>query len=234
MTRIARLKTRIGKNHLRGAEVAGLRDANGFAIERFVAAAVGDHQFAIGFAAGVNHLLTFGRRVRHRLFAEHMLAGLKSAHRVLGVHAVGQHDVNHIHIGIVFDRIVILIVVNVLFIDFISQRELVGFVRMSADESDDFGLLAFGERGENLIDRQTAQADDGPSELLARRIGNMKLGGCGFQQAFEGAGCEQALSGLLHEIAAGEFVDNRHAEPPGHSGSWIFPLLAKSARSGHP
>ncbi len=104
-----------------------------FLVIGLILAAVGDHQLAVGRARGVNHLLAFGGRVGHGLFGEHMLAGLESADGVLSVHAVGQHDIDDVHLGIVFDGIVILVVVDILRAHAISQSQLVGFIRVAAD-----------------------------------------------------------------------------------------------------
>src|SRR6266700_7024803 len=106
-----------------------------------------------------------------------MLARLVSANVVFGVHAIGQHDINDVNVRVVFDRVVILVVVNIFRADTVALRELVGFVGMAAHQSDDFRLLALGERGKNLVDGETSEANNGPAQLLAGRIGYAELRG---------------------------------------------------------
>src|SRR6266480_7231449 len=110
-----------------------------------------------------------------------MLACLVAAHSVFGMHAVGQHDINDVNVRVVFDRIVILVVVDVLLADAVTKRELVGFIGMTAYQCNDFRLLTLSERGKYLIDRETTQADDGPPQLVARRVRDSELRGSGLQ-----------------------------------------------------
>ena len=85
-----------------GAQVGGL-----------VLAAVGDHEFPVGLLAGVDHGLGIGDGGGHGLFAEHVLAGLGRADGVLGVHAVGQGDVDGVDVFVVGDGVDSFVAVDV-------------------------------------------------------------------------------------------------------------------------
>jgi hypothetical protein len=92
-----------------------------------------------------------------------MLSGLQSAHRVFGVHAVGQNDIDNVDFRVVLERVVVVVVVDVFGTDPIALRQFVGFVGVAAYEGNDLRFFAFGKRWQNLINGETAQADDGPT-----------------------------------------------------------------------
>jgi hypothetical protein len=64
---------------------------------------------------------------------------------------------------------------------------------MAAHKRDNFRLFAFRKRRKNLIDGQTPQADNRPSQLLARRIRNDKLGMCRLHERTRDPGCQHSL-----------------------------------------
>jgi hypothetical protein len=64
-----------------------------------------DEQLA-GSLGGGEHGLGLGGVAGDWFFAENILAGLHRLDRPLGVQAVGQRDINSIHIGIVDQRLV--------------------------------------------------------------------------------------------------------------------------------
>lgn len=104
-----------------------------------------------------------------------MLARLEPANGVLGVHAVRENDIDDVYIRIVLDRVVVLVVINVLWIHGVAQRELVGFVRVAAYEGRDLRFLAFRKGWKDLMDGEVTEADDGPAEFLAGRVGSDHL-----------------------------------------------------------
>ena len=134
-----------------------------------------------------------------------MLAGLVPANRVLGMHAVGQHDVDDVDFRIVLERVVVLIVVDILRVHAVAQRQLVRLVGMAADQGHHLRLLALRERGQDLVDRQTAQADNRPSQFLARRIGDLLRGGVLQKRSGEIGRC-QTLPNFADESAASDFL----------------------------
>ena len=93
-----------------GTEIAQLADRTRarqpprFEIKRFEMAAVTDHQFFAGLLAGGDHAFAFDGRQRHRLFAQHVLAGPGATNRVFGVHRYRQADVDDVDLGIVLMR----------------------------------------------------------------------------------------------------------------------------------
>ena len=133
-----------------------------------------------------------------------MFAGLVPSNRVLGVHPVGQHYINDVDFRIVPDRIVVLIVVDVLRVHSVAQRQLVRFVGMAADQRHHLRLFTFRERRQDLIDREAAQPDDGPSHFLARRVWNLQRGGIFHERAGK-IGGHQTLANLGDEASAGDF-----------------------------
>ena len=77
---------------------------------------------------------------------------------------------------------------------------------MSADESHHFRFFAFRECRQDLVDRKTAQADDGPSHFLARRVWNLQRGGI-LQESTGKIGGYQALANFGDEASASDFFD---------------------------
>src|ERR1051325_2668010 len=165
----------VSENDLGRAKIVGARNADGFAIVRLVAATVGDHQLAAGFPRGIDHLLALGRSASHGFLGEDMLAGLQSTDGVFGMHAIWKDDVNNIDFGVFLDGVIVLVVVNASWIYAVTHGQLVGFVRMAAYKRHDLRFLAFGESGQNLVDREAAQSNNSPSKFLARGIGDDKL-----------------------------------------------------------
>ena len=143
----------VSEDDLSRAQFMGARNPDGFTIVRLISATVGNHQLAAGFARGIDHLLALGRSVGHRLLGEDMLAGLQSTDGIFGMHPIGQNDVNNVDFGVVFDGVIVLVVKDVFWIYAVTQRQLVGFVRMAAYKRHDLGFFAFGEGGQNLVNR---------------------------------------------------------------------------------
>ena len=116
-------------DELDGPEVGGL-----------VVAAVGDHELDVGGLAGGDHGLGFGDVDGHGLFAEDMLAGLGGADGVLGVHGVGQRDVDGVDGGVVRDLVEVFVAVDGVGGDAVFGGDAVGFVAMAADQAGDLGV----------------------------------------------------------------------------------------------
>src|ERR1035438_8035248 len=73
----------------------------------------------------------------HWLLAEHVLAGLGGSYGVLGVHRVGQCDVDGINSGIVHDFVEIFVAVYRRGRNVVFGCDTLGFVAMAADERGD-------------------------------------------------------------------------------------------------
>src|SRR5207248_3219086 len=93
-------------------EPARLNDPDRLLPHWLVVHAVADHQFDLSLTASVDHLVAFGARNRHRLLAQYMLSRLRTAHRVLAVHAVRQTHVNRIYIRVLADLVKCLVRVD--------------------------------------------------------------------------------------------------------------------------
>ena len=60
-----------------------------------------DHQQAVGFFCRGDHPLAIGQPQRHRLFAEHVLAGFQRANGNVGMQECGQRDVDKLDLRVV-------------------------------------------------------------------------------------------------------------------------------------
>lgn len=98
------------------------------AVVRLVLDAVGDHELFVGALARGDHLLGFGGAVGHRLFAQHVFAGLRGAHGVLGVQTVRQDDVDRLDFGVVAQLVVVLVGIDLLGRKSVDARSLLRFV----------------------------------------------------------------------------------------------------------
>ncbi len=203
---VAHIEAVVADDRDERSEFLGARDANHLAIEGLVLAAIGDHQLALRLLAGGDHGFAVGNRSGHRLFAQHMLAGLEAANGVFGVHAVGQHDVNDVDVGIVLQLVVGLVAVDVLRVDAITRAELGGLFGMPGNERDGLGMLAQGKRRKDLVDGERAESDDRVAELLAWGIGHAQLRRCRPQQSGRKAGSRNTLSYAREKAPPSELV----------------------------
>ena len=133
-----------------------------------------------------------------------MLTGLEPTNRVLGMHPVGQHDVNDVNFRIVPDRVVVLIVVNIFRAHAVTERQFAGFVGVAADQGHHLRLLAFRKRRQDLVDGQTAQSDNRPSRFLSWRIRHLQRVSA-FQERPGKIGYRQTLSNFGDEPPASNF-----------------------------
>ena len=147
------LAERAVADELDGAEVGGL-----------VVAAVGDHELDVGGLAGGDHGFGFGDVGGHGLFAEHVLAGLGGADGVLGVHGVGQRDVDGVDGGVARDLVEVFVVVDGAGGDAVLGGDAVGLVAMAADQAGDGGVGG-GEGAAHEMVGDAAQADDGVADF---------------------------------------------------------------------
>ena len=95
-----------------------------------------------------------------------MLPRVERANGVLRVHAVGEDVVDDVDLIVVFDRVVVFVVVNVLRIDAVFLRGVIRLIRMPAHQRGRFRKLRLCKRRHDLPQRQTPEADDRPAELL--------------------------------------------------------------------
>jgi hypothetical protein len=70
------------------ADCTFLTDRSGLHIERLKVQAMRNAEFAFDRLRTCDHSLTVLDRGRHRLFAEHMFAGLERPYRIFGVHGI--------------------------------------------------------------------------------------------------------------------------------------------------
>jgi hypothetical protein len=82
------------------------------AVGRLEVDAVGDAELAVVGLRRGDHPLALGAGRGHRLFAQHVLAGLERAHRVLGVEADREDDVDAVDLAVVLHRVVVGVVVE--------------------------------------------------------------------------------------------------------------------------
>ncbi len=153
------LAERAVANELDGAEVGGL-----------VVAAVGDHELDVGGLAGGDHGLGFGDVDAHGLFAEHVLAGFGGADGVLGVHGVGQGDVDRVDGGVAGDLVEVFVVVDGGCGDAVLGGDAVGLVAMAADQAGDGGVGG-GKHAAQEVVCDAAEADDGVSDFARGGLG---------------------------------------------------------------
>ena len=103
-------------------------------------AAVGDHELDVGGFAGGDHGFALGNAGGHGLFAEDVLAGLGGADGEVGVHGVGQGDVDGIDGGVVEDVVEVVVVVDGVGGYAVLGGDAIGLVAMAADQGGDGGV----------------------------------------------------------------------------------------------
>jgi len=176
------------------AEVAVANELDGAQIGRLIVAAIGDHQFLVCGLAGGDHLLAVFNAGGHGLFTEHVLAGLGGADGVLGVHGVGERDVDGIDSGVVRDLVERFVAVDGTGWDVVLGGDLLGLVAMAADEGSDLGVGGVACAGHEVAG-DPAEADDGVAGFL---LGGLSMCGGGDEMS---SGAEGGEAG---EVSAGE------------------------------
>src|SRR3546814_13052353 len=86
-----------------------------------------------------------------------MLAGLRGADRVFGVHRIGQADVDDIDVGIVGDRIEIRVIVDVAGGEAVFGRDALGLGAIAAVEAGEAAVGAVREFGADAAEAVTAE-----------------------------------------------------------------------------
>ena len=119
--------------------------------------------------------------------------------------------------GIVPDRVVVLVVVDILRVYSVAQSEFVRFVGMAADQSHHLGFFTLRERGQDLIDGEAAQSHDGPAHFLPRRLRH-RYRGSALHKRPRKVGRYQSLPNLGDESAASDFPGERIGHGAGSLG----------------
>ena len=117
--------------------------------------AVRDHQLHRRRSARVDHLLALRFGHGHRLFAEHVDAGVRRPHGVFGVHRVRQRNVDGVHLR---QAVLDLLVGERLHA--VSLGELTTLHRIAADQRGQFGVSTrVSERRKHRYLSDMAQTD---------------------------------------------------------------------------
>src|SRR3546814_18737552 len=99
-----------------------------------------------------------------------MLAGLRGADRVFGVHRIGQADVDDIDVGIVGDRIEIRVIVDVAGGGAVFGRDPLGLGAIAADDAGEAAGGAVRAFGDDAAAAVTAETDPRITESDALRL----------------------------------------------------------------
>ena len=141
LARVADGKADRGLDDLEPAEDLLARQSHHLQVVRLEVQAIADGELSPGRAGRRDHLVALLDRNGHRFFAEHVLTGLSGADRVLGMHAVGQHDVDDVDVGVVFDAVEGVIAVDVLLRNAVLLGPLTCLLRAAADEPGEAAVL---------------------------------------------------------------------------------------------
>ena len=96
------------------------------------------------------------------------MPALAAADRVLGVHAIGENDVDDVDVGVFGDVVVVVIGVDIFGIDAALAGEGAVLIRMAGDQGDRLAIFGLHDAGEDLALGEGADADDGEAELFGR------------------------------------------------------------------
>ena len=114
---------------------------------RFKPAAVTDGQLLPASRRGLYHGHAIRGSIGHELFTQDVLTGFGCSNGVFSVHAIGQHDVNHVDIWIVRDLVESIVIVAVLFRDLM----ILGLPSLdfggAADDARQIAVLGFLQSG---------------------------------------------------------------------------------------
>jgi hypothetical protein len=174
--RIADVEPGVRQDDPRRSELRVPRVGDERLVVRLVAHPVVDHQLAVRRLRRRDHPLAVRRRVGHRLLAEHVLAGLERADRVLRVHAVRQNNVDDVDGRVAGEALVVVVVVDVLRVDAVHLRELLRLLGPAADEPHELRPLASRKRRHQLIDREVPEPDQREPDLLPGRLRQLDVG----------------------------------------------------------
>ncbi len=191
---VADLETKPGLDPFQSTVLAALCQFATEKMMRLKLTTISNRELPIVILAGLDHIAAILAAVGHRLFAKHMLASFRSADRELSVHAVGQHDVDHVDRIIVGQFVEVVIVVNIAAIDAVLGRPFLFLGRSPRHDAFQLGNLGRLQRRSNLIGAQAAE----PHQCKI----NGRLGlSCAGRMDTHRSGCGQS-GGRLQELSA--------------------------------
>ena len=165
------LEAKAGIDHLQVPKGFVSSQLHAGLVMRFKLAAVTDGQFFPGIPAGFYHGHAIRGGIGHGLFTQDVLTGFGCSDGVFSVHAIGQHDVNHVDIWIVRDLVESIVIVAVLFRDLILGLPGLDFGGGAADDARQIAVLGFLQSGGNLVSAQSTQSD----QRIAQAFGFLRL-----------------------------------------------------------
>jgi hypothetical protein len=131
---------------------------------------VGNHQLYVGGLAGGDHCFGIGDCGAHGFFAEDVLAGFGGADGVLGVHVVGERDVDGVDGLVVADFVHVFVAVDGGCGDAVLGGDFGGFVGMAADEAGDGGVRTLLDAAHEVVG-DAAETDDAVAGFLGGGLG---------------------------------------------------------------
>ena len=149
----ARLPDLAAADHVDG------RDGAGLGVEP-----VGRHQHDARRVSRRNHRLAFGNGDGQRLLNEGMDAGLGRTDRIVGMHGIGQCDVDGVNVPAFQHLVILLVAIDVR--NAIERGKLPGIGAIAGDKGRDLGITSLGNRRQEGDLRDPAGAHDGVSYLL--------------------------------------------------------------------
>ena len=117
---------------------------------------IANGKLAIGFLTSRDHGFTIHRAIRHRLFTQDMLTGLRASDGELLVHRVWQNDIDDVNVRIIFDRIKVLVVVDALLGNPVFLRPHFLFSRRAGNNAGELAVIRLEQSGSNLVRGQTS------------------------------------------------------------------------------
>ena len=88
-----------------------------------------------------------------------MFARSRGRHRELSVHRIRQNHINDLHLRIVLNAAKGFVVINRFGLDAVLLRKPLRFCRITANQGGQLCFLADAKCGNQLVDRQSAEAD---------------------------------------------------------------------------
>lgn len=160
------------------SDFTGVSDFLHVEVGFFEMEAIGDHQLGFGVIGGLNHAAAIFSGDGHRLFANHVDAGLSGGDRIRAVHAVGKHDIESIDELAGKKLVKSFVAVGVL--DFVPGGDFFELGGVAGDQGDDFGIFTgVGKGGQDGNLGEVSEADDGVSDLLRVAVNGGGSGGSG-------------------------------------------------------
>jgi len=165
-------------------------------VVRFVLAAVAHAEQSSGGSHGIDHLLAALDRDLHRLFAEHMLAGLGRNQCVIKMQRIWRQYVHDVDIGIVGHAVHGVVAIDALVRDAVLRLPAGGLCGVAGNDARQAAVLRFLQRRRNLAGGEAAESAERKSKFFLR-------GGC---QRPRAAGADERRgrqrAGLRNESAS--------------------------------